>query len=224
ARSGRRGQRPIHIAFDEWNVWYRARGGNTEFDTGRTRLEEIYNFEDALAMGMFLNSFIRHAHVVKMANLAQVVNVIAPIFTNKEGLYLQTIYFPLAEYAKQKNNFALHALVDSPVYKVGDREPLGYLDVSVTHNRREGALYVNVLNRSESKDIATRIHEVDGRLRGDGEQWFLNHQDFKTTHTFGRDTTVRPVVTQLNARLEGNGFTQVFPAHSLSILKLNLKG
>ena len=38
-------------------------------------LEERYNFEDALAMGMFLNSFFRHADIVKMANLAQLVNV-----------------------------------------------------------------------------------------------------------------------------------------------------
>lgn len=223
AKSGRRGQRPIYIAFDEWNVWYRARGGATEFEIGRTRLEEIYNFEDALAMGMFLNSFIRHAHVVKMANLAQIVNVIAPIFTNERGLYLQTIYFPLAEYAKQKSNIALDALVDSPTYKVGDREPLRYLDVSVTHDKRDGALYLNVLNRSESKDIATRIHEVDGKLRGDGELWFLNHQDLKATHTFGDDAKVRPAVTPLTAKLEGNGFTHIFPAHSLSILKLNLR-
>ena len=64
-----------------------------------TRLEEIYNFEDALAMGMFFNSFIRHADIVKMANLAQIVNVIAPIFTNEKGLFLQPIYFPIAEYA-----------------------------------------------------------------------------------------------------------------------------
>ena len=55
-------------------------------------------------MGMFLNSFIRHANVVKMANLAQLVNVIAPIFTNKQGLYLQTIYWPLVEYGKQRGN------------------------------------------------------------------------------------------------------------------------
>jgi alpha-N-arabinofuranosidase len=224
AKSGRRGQRPIYIAFDEWNVWYRARGGNTEFEIGRTRLEEKYNFEDALAMGMFLNSFIRHAHIVKMANLAQIVNVIAPIFTNEQGLYLQTIYFPLAEYAKQKSNIALNALVDSPTYKTGNREPLSYLDVSVTHSRPECALYINVLNRSESKNIATRIHEVDGRISGEGELWFLNHDDFKTAHTFGDDNKVRPVVSPISVKLDANGFTHTFPAHSLSILKLKLRG
>ncbi|MCU0226217.1 MAG: alpha-N-arabinofuranosidase [Bryobacterales bacterium] len=223
AKTGRRGQRPIYIAFDEWNVWYRARSGNSEFDTGRTRLEERYNFEDALAMGMFLNSFLRHAHIVKMANLAQIVNVIAPIFTNPQGLYLQTIYFPLAEYAKQKNNISLNALVQSPTYSIDNREPIPYLDVSATHNKTQNAIYLNVLNKSESKDIATRIDEVDGKLSGDAELWFLNHDDFKTEHTFGDDKKVRPTVTPVNLRLDGRGFQHTFPAHSLSIVKLPLK-
>ena len=58
-------------------------------------------------MGMFFNSFIRHADIVKMANLAQIVNVIAPIFTNEKGLFLQPIYFPIAEYGKQRGNLSL---------------------------------------------------------------------------------------------------------------------
>jgi alpha-N-arabinofuranosidase len=102
------GPRPMYISYDEWNVWYRT--GNPE------HLEEVYNFEDALAMGMFFNSFFRHADTVKMANLAQMVNVIAPIMTNKDGLFLQPIYFPIAEYGKQRGNVALEASVSAPKY------------------------------------------------------------------------------------------------------------
>jgi alpha-N-arabinofuranosidase len=149
--------------------------------------------------------------------------VIAPIFTNPQGLYLQTIYFPLAEYARQKNTIALNALVDSPTYKIDNRQPVSYLDVSVTHDKQQGVLYLNVLNKSESKNIATRIHEVDGKLSGTGELWHLNHGDFKTIHTFGDDQKVRPTVTPLSLKLDGNGFTHTFPAHSLSIVKLKLK-
>ena len=101
--------RPIYIAYDEWNVWYRA--GNRE------KLEEVYNFEDALAMGMFFNTFFRHADIVKMANLAQMVNVIAPIMTNEKGLFLQPIYYPIAEYGQQRGNTALNVWVASPTYR-----------------------------------------------------------------------------------------------------------
>lgn len=222
ARSGLPDPRPIYIAFDEWNVWYRARGGS-EYDTGRTRLEEIYNFEDALAMGMFLNSFIRHADSVKMANLAQLVNVIAPIFTNTKGLFLQTIYFPLAEYAKQRGNLALDALVQSPEYKPDGRRPLGYLDVSVTYNPEARQIYLNVLNRSEKMDIPTRIVNVEGRLADRLEVWELYHDDLKVTHTFGADDKVRPAVRTVNVSLHGNAFDYTFRKHSLTILKLTIQ-
>jgi alpha-N-arabinofuranosidase len=221
AQAGRPNARPIYIAFDEWNVWYRARGGD-EHATGRTRLEEIYNYEDALAMGMFLNSFIRHADVVKMANLAQLVNVIAPIFTNKDGLFLQPIYFPLAEYAKQRNTNAIDALVTSPTYKIGSGAPLGYLDSSVTYDRKNRALYLNVLNRSEQTDLETRIDNVTGKLGSSVEIWQMNGSDLKATHTFGADKKVRPTTKTMPVSISNNGFTFTFPKHSLTILKLKI--
>ena len=88
-----------------------ARAGTTEFEIAGTGLEERYNFEDALATGMFLNAFVCHASSVRMANLAQLVNVIAPMFTNKQGMFLQTIYWPILEYGRQRNNLAIDALV-----------------------------------------------------------------------------------------------------------------
>ena len=221
AQSGRPNARPIYIAFDEWNVWYRARGGS-EFDTGRTALEERYNFEDALAMGMFMNSFIRHANVVKMANLAQLVNVIAPIFTNKQGLFLQTTYFPLVEYGKQRNNVALDLLLSSPTYTVGNRRPLPYLDVSATLERGNRLVYLNVLNRSEKMDITGRIDNVEGRVAGEVGVWELNHPDLRAVHDFGNDQKVRPATRAFAAAISNNGFSYTFPKHSLTILRLKV--
>jgi alpha-L-arabinofuranosidase len=207
--------RPIYIAYDEWNVWYRT--GNRE------KLEEIYNFEDALAMGMFFNSFFRHADVVKMANLAQMVNVIAPIMTNKQGLFLQPIYFPLVEYAKQRGNTSLDAWVSAPTYQVQNRPPLRYLDVSASYNAKEHAIYVNVLNRSKDKDLATRIENQEGQIDSEVQVWEMNHSDLKAIHTFGDDKKVRPVTRTISAAIQNDAFTYTFPAHSLTILRLRLK-
>ncbi|RPI21052.1 MAG: DUF1080 domain-containing protein [Acidobacteria bacterium] len=221
-QSGRPDQRPIYIAYDEWNVWYRATGG-TEFALGKTGLEEQYNYEDALAMGMFFNSFFRHADSVKMANLAQLVNVIAPIFTNKEGLFLQPIYFPIAEYAKQRGHRSLDLLVSSPTYQIGNRAPLGYLDVSGTHDPKTGMVYLNVLNRSEKQDISAAIENVEGRPNAQVEVWEMNHPDLKTVHTFGADTKVRPATRTATVSLAGNTFNYTFPKHSLTILKMKVE-
>jgi alpha-N-arabinofuranosidase len=219
-RVGNPNARPIHIAFDEWNVWYRTLvPGSTEYEIARTGLEEIYNFEDALAMGVFLNSFIRHADVVKMANLAQLVNVIAPIFTNKQGLYLQTTYFPLAEYAKQRGNLALDLLVDSPQYKPDRGRALGYLDVSATYDPKARQVFLNVLNRSEKTDITARIQNVAGAPSGPVSVWELNHPDLKAVHSFAKDTVVRPVTRTVSVKAGADGFEYTFPRHSLTILK-----
>ncbi len=211
--------RPIWIAYDEWNVWYRARGGS-EHETGRTRLEEIYNYEDALAMGMFFNSFIRHAHVVKMANLAQVVNVIAPIFTNEKGLFLQPIYFPIAEYSKQSGKTALDLFVDSPTYEVAGKGKLPYLDTSATYDKATGTVYLNVLNRSAKMDITAKI---EGAAGARAEVWEMNHADLKATHTFGNDRKVRPAVRTVNLAMSGGAATYTFPKHSLTILQFKAR-
>jgi alpha-L-arabinofuranosidase len=212
--------RPIYIAYDEWNVWYRAH--NAE------HLEEIYNFEDALAMGMFFNTFFRHANVVRMANLAQMVNVIAPIMTNEKGLFLQPIYFPIAEYGKQRGNTSLDVWVSSPTYKIENRpQPVAYLDVSSTYDPRTRDVYVNVLNRSKDKDFATDIEVQDAALDSAYSTWQMNHADLKATHTFGSDQKVRPTMGGGSASdakgAATNAFRYTFPAHSLTILRLRVR-
>ena len=218
-RVGNPAARPIHIAFDEWNVWYRTLvPGSTEYDIAKTGLEEKYNYEDALAMGVFLNAFFRHADVVKMANLAQLVNVIAPMFTNPQGLYFQTTYFPIAEYAKQRGYQSLDVRVDSPSYRADKARGLGYLDVSATYDPKTRKVFVNVLNRSEKSDVAARIENVAGAPSGPVNVWELNHPDLKASHTFGKDDVVRPKTRSASVKASGNGFEYTFPKHSLTIL------
>ena len=77
ARSAKR----AHVCFDEWNVWYKDFEMDGRGATAPRLIEEVYNLEDSLVVAGFLNSFIRHADIVKIANLAQVVNVIAPLMT-----------------------------------------------------------------------------------------------------------------------------------------------
>jgi len=215
AQSGQQTPRPIAIAYDEWNVWYRAH--NAE------KLEEVYNFEDALAMGMFFNAFFRHADVVKMANLAQMVNVIAPIMTNKQGLFLQTTYFPLVEFGKQRGNMALDVWSTGPTYTIEKRPALPYLDISSTYDAKNRAIFLNVLNRSKDREIAARIENEEGHLDSAVNVWEMNHADLKATHTFGDDKKVRPVTRTITAALDQDGFTYAFPAHSLTILRVSLK-
>jgi alpha-N-arabinofuranosidase len=208
--------RPIYIAYDEWNVWYRT--GNAQ------KLEEVYNFEDAVAMGGFFNSFFRRADVVKMANLAQLVNVIAPIMANKDGLFLQPIYFPIVEFGRQRNNIAVDSLVASPTYKLPDRAvEAKYLDVSTTWNAASREVFVNVVNRSKDRDLRTTIVTQDRTPEQVVGVWEMNHADLKATHTYGDDKKIRPVTRSANVIVTGSSFSYTFPAHSLTALRVKVR-
>jgi alpha-L-arabinofuranosidase len=136
---------------------------------------------------------------------------------------LQTIYFPLAEYAKQKGNQSLDVLVTSPEYKPDAGRSLKYLDVSSTYDAKSKTVYLNVLNRSEKNDIAAQLVSSQAGLSSTVGVWELNHADLKTTHTFGADQKVRPSIKTANVTLKDNGFGYTFPKHSLTILKLKVQ-
>ena len=90
----------VNLSFDEWNVWYHSHKQDKELKKrdkwGRALplLEDVYNFEDALLVGLMLITFLRNADRVKIACMAQLVNVIAPIMTrNGGGAWAQTIFY-----------------------------------------------------------------------------------------------------------------------------------
>jgi alpha-L-arabinofuranosidase len=97
----------IKVAYDEWNVWFRTRS----LEDRQSGIEEQYTLADALAVATFLNVFVRQSQVIGMANIAQMVNAIAPIFTNREGLFLQTIFHPLKLYSDHMQGIALERVL-----------------------------------------------------------------------------------------------------------------
>ena len=109
-----------YLCFDEWNVWYKTFDQahmNGEGQFAPHLIEEIFNLEDALVVAGFLNSFIRHADCVKIANIAQIVNVIAPILTRDDQTLLQSIYYPLQMYSRRRTGNSLRIKIDGPTYE-----------------------------------------------------------------------------------------------------------
>src|SRR5205807_852960 len=122
-RGHKRSPKELWLSFDEWNVWYRARSGDATNGHHREAphlLEEVYNLEDALLVGGLVNSLLRHADRVKVACLAQLINVIAPIMTNSSGLLRQTIYYPYKWALQYARGAVLNLLVESPTYEVSN--------------------------------------------------------------------------------------------------------
>jgi len=212
--SGEPRSRKIYIAFDEWNVWYRARGNSQR---GRRILEERYNLEDALVVATFLNSFVNHSHIVKIANMAQLVNVIAPIFSNEKGLFLQTIYYPLQLFANNTKGKALELMVDSPKFKTKRFDDVSHIDASAGYDN--GSLVVNIVNRHKDQPIDVEFLVEDKTFSGAITVTEVNGPDLKSENNFD-STTVR--ATDRSATPQGNVLRHRFAPHSYTMLKAKL--
>ncbi|MGH9665498.1 MAG: alpha-N-arabinofuranosidase, partial [Bryobacteraceae bacterium] len=214
ALSGEPRNRKIYIAFDEWNVWYRARGNR---ERGRRILEEHYNLEDALVVATFLNTFVNRSQTVKIANMAQLVNVIAPIFTNEQGLYLQTIYYPLQLFANNTKGKALELFVECPRYATKRFGEVAYLDTSAALDGE--TVVLNAVNRHPREALETEFELEGKRFAGQVEVAEVNGPDIKSENNFG-STTVKTV--QRTAQAEGPKLRYRFPPHSYTMLKAKL--
>jgi alpha-N-arabinofuranosidase len=165
--------RPPRLAYDEWNVWYRTDDG---------MLEERYSFPDALAVATYLNIFIRNCDWVRMANLAQLVNAIAPVVTTPDTAAIQPIYYPVLLHAQAALDSAVDVHVDGPAvsplpaghhsrwpHRVADLGPFPLVDAAATVSADRSRLALTLVNRNpdqpETAEIVLRDRVFDGPAR-----------------------------------------------------------
>jgi len=193
-------------------VWYRARGEGKE--KGRDILEEYYNLEDALVVATFLNTFINNAQIVKIANMAQLVNVIAPIFATERGLFLQTIYYPLQLIASNSFGNALELFIDGPSYQTQTDPAAPYRDISAAHD--QGTLVLNVVNRNLTEPVQATFELEDKQFAGAYQVSEVNGPDVKAMNDFG-SSPIKTVTKSVDA--SGTRLRYSFPPHSFTMLK-----
>ena len=220
----------LWLSFDEWNVWYRARGGR--FTNGQRKvapplLEEVYNLEDALLVGGFLNTLLRQSDRVRVGCLAQIVNVIAPLVTSGTAVLRQSTYYPYAWALRYAQGRVLDPLVESETYPIraeglrpdfarDDRVP--YVDVAATYNPTNGQLCLLMLNRDleAERDLVVDCRDFTPTRVLGAET--LTGDDLKASNSFERPTLVAP--RTLEAPAPGSSMTFKLPARSYSVVHL----
>ena len=158
-KAKKRSRKTVNLSFDEWNVWYHSNGETYEkWQTGISRLEDIYNFEDALLVGCMLMTLQNHADRVKMACLAQLINVIAPIMTQTGGAaWAQTIFYPFMYASQYGRGTVMQTICACDSYTSADRLRVPYLETSVIHNEDRRELVLFAVNRSLDEDMTVEI-------------------------------------------------------------------
>ena len=160
ARKG--SKKDVMLSFDEWNVWYHSQENDKNAprwsDDPPGLIEDIYNFEDALLVGGFLITLLKNADRVKIACLAQLVNVIAPIMTDPAGgAWKQTIFYPFMHASKYGRGTAIKAEILCPKIDCAERDGVDSIDSVAVWNGEQKETTLFILNRSLELDVDTEI-------------------------------------------------------------------
>lgn len=217
-------KKKLMLSFDEWNVWYHSNAKDREivkqdkWGQALPLLEDIYNFEDALLVGSMLITMLRNADRVKIACMAQLVNVIAPIMTRKGGgAWAQTIYWPLMQASKYGRGTALRPIVQSPTYDCSDYTEVPLLDATATL-AEDGSLSIFAVNRDLEEDIKLQVDlRAFGKLKP-AEHLVLHHADVKAINTEKNPDNVAPQ-QGTHGQLDDGQFTIRVPRQSWNVIR-----
>lgn len=233
-RGALRSPKRLWLSFDEWNVWYRAR--SEEHTNGRGAfapplLEEVYNLEDALLVGGMVNTLIRQAERVRIGCLAQIINVIAALVTNKESVLRQTIYYPYAWGIRYAKGDVLDLRVESPTYSIernygedyvgspaARSELAPFVDVSATLDPETGNCAVLMLNRDLEGSREVELHFDDLVPSRVLASRTLTGPDLQSVNSFENPTNVSGQT--LDAPAPSDRMTVKLPPRSYSVLQL----
>ena len=225
-KAKKRSKKNVYISFDEWNVWYHSNEqdkkileGNDGWPHAPALLEDIYNFEDVLMVGLVLNTFIRRSDVVKIAAIAQLVNVIAPIMTVEGGpAWKQSIYYPYYYASIYGRGTALRLNVTSPGYDSAHGN-VPYVDISGVRNEEDGTLTFFAVNRHASETI-----ELDVALSGFGKAEIIMHKvmthaDLEAVNGPDAQDEIAPSDGD-GAVVEGDSLKLALPPYSYQMIRL----
>ena len=221
-KAKKHGKKQINLSFDEWNVWYHSNEQDQKLEKwvrAPHQLEDVYNFEDALLVGSMLITLLRHADRVKIACLAQLVNVIAPIMTSDTGAWRQTIFYPYMHASVYGRGTVLNTQVLTPVYESKTYGEAPYLDSVCIWDEENDALTIFAVNKSldEDMEVSCDLRQFEGcRL---AEHIVLTNDDMKAVNTEADPNHVTPTHSDAT-KLENGKMHTVLGKHSWNVIRL----
>lgn len=224
AKAKTRSKRQVYLSWDEWMVWYKAAG--PEFNTGHWTeaphlSEEVYNLEDALVVAQWLNVFLRKSDMIKIACLAQSVNVISPIHTTRDGLLKHSVYYPFKFFSQLAAGSALDVEVKAPIYETAKFGGMPLLDVSASYDEAKGAGAIFIVNRSQGESLPVNLHWQDKAPRSIAAAYQLSGTDPKAFNSFENPNNIA-VVSIAAPAVSDKSATLVLPPLSFTVLDVRL--
>ena len=219
-------QKNINLSFDEWNVWYHSNDSDNKMDPWQVSpplLEDRYTFEDALLVGCMIITLLKHADRVKIACLAQLVNVIAPIMTAQGGAcWWQAIYYPFMHASRYGRGIAMNLNAQCSTYENKEFGAVPYLESVATLNPEDDSLTIFAVNRSLTDPLQMTSEGMDLSGYSIHEHIVLNHADLKASNTLENPNQVTPR-SDGDAHIESGCLYATLSTHSWNVIRLMKK-
>ena len=221
-KSKKRSKKTMYLSFDEWNVWFHSNEQDSKIPwwvEAPHQLEDVYDFRDAMLVGSLMITLLRHADRVKIACLAQLVNVIAPIMTSDNSAWRQTTFIPYCYTSRYRHGTVLQTQVDCPTYENKRHGTVPYVDSVCIFNEEENELVVFAVNKDleEDMDVTLELRQfADYHIE---EHVVLHDEDLFAVNTEENPNRIVPMASQDSA-VENGILTATLKHKSWNMIRL----
>lgn len=193
------GFHPVYISFDEWGI------------LGR-------NFRSVLPVALCLNTFVRHADVVKMANFTMMTSLIQT--DPEKGSFKTPLYHTFKMFSNNCLGSSVDTYVECDTFNTEKFKGIPYLDVTAVYSKETKAVFINVVNRHKDQDITADILSTSGDFTGNAEVSLIYRSDLNETFTFDRAAEYVSKKEEISSRK--NKLSYSFPPHSITQIKVGM--
>ncbi|MGE5845076.1 MAG: alpha-L-arabinofuranosidase C-terminal domain-containing protein, partial [Ignavibacteria bacterium] len=191
---------PIYISFDEWGVFGR-------------------NFLSVLPIAQCLNSFIRHADIVKMTNFTLLTSLLGS--DREKGTYKTPLFYVFKSFSNNCLGRSVDTYVECDTFNTEKYKGIPFLDVTTTYSGETNTAFINVVNRHKDKTIAADIISSSSAFTGKAEAKLITVDSLEEPFMFDKREQYLPVAKEI--KIEGNKLSYSFPAHSFTQIKVGVK-
>lgn len=193
-------KQPLYLSVDEWGVF----GGN---------------LRSVLANAMCLNSFIRHADFVKMANFTMMTALLS---TDKDkGTYKSPLFYAFKLFTNNCIGQSLDTHVQCETYATGRFKDIPYLDVTSVYSEATKTIFVNVINRHKDKAITTEITDNAAVTFANKAQVSSIEGSIDEAFSYDKQSQYAPKTKEIDVK--NSKIVYAFPANSLTQIAIKVK-
>lgn len=215
----------VNISFDEWNVWYSSRYHGqprpTTWEVAPRTIEDEYSVADAVVVGSLLITLLKHSDRVRIACMAQLVNVIAPIMTEPGGhAWRQTTFYPFSLTAQHARGNVIHCDIISDSHHTAQHGSVADVVAVATHNPIDGSAAIFLVNRNTTDSARVAVDLSSMSTLEVCEAIVLHDPDPYASNSATHPNRVEPRIMETLERTESHLVVELPPV-SWSMVRLS---